>query len=346
MVDVAVIGAAGYAGIELVRLLLAHPEMRLTLVTSAADAGRAVADVYPALTGLTDLAFVAPDTDNVPGTAQVAFLAVPHTAAMAIAPALLDAGLTVIDASADFRLTDAAVYERWYGVTHVAPELLSSAVYGLPEVHRGELPGARLVACPGCYPTATLLAAIPAIEAGWLDGARVIVDAKSGVSGAGRGAGPGTHFPTVNESVAPYKVTSHRHTPEIEQELSSLAGTDVRAAFTPHLVPMTRGLLSTVYVPLSKTVSADDAHAAYAERYAAEPFVTVHPLGRMPSTLEVRGTNRAHVGVTVDEGSGTLIAACAIDNLVKGTSGQAVQCANLALGLPETTGLMLPVPIV
>ncbi|MBE0476927.1 MAG: N-acetyl-gamma-glutamyl-phosphate reductase [Coriobacteriia bacterium] len=345
MTDVAVIGAAGYAGIELVRLLLAHPTMRPVVVTSGADAGRRLDELYPALTGLTDLVLVEPDTEAVAARAQVAFLAVPHTAAMAIAPRLLAAGVTVVDASADFRLKDAAAYERWYGVRHEVPELLSSAVYGLPELDRSGLPGATLVACPGCYPTATLIAAAPALQAGLLDGDRVTVDAKSGVSGAGRGAGSATHFPAVNESAAPYSVASHRHTPEIEQGLSAAAGVEVRAAFAPHLVPMTRGLLSTVYVPLRPGVTAAEVREAYSS-YSSEPFVTVHPDGRMPSTLEVRGSNRAHVGLAVDERAGVLIAACAIDNLVKGTSGQAVQCANLALGLPETEGLMTPVPVV
>lgn len=346
MIDVAVIGAAGYAGIELIRLLLSHPSMRVVAVTSTADAGRRISEVYPVLTGLTDLTFVEPDPGRIASVAKAAFLAVPHTAAMEIAPALLAEGLVVIDASADFRLTDAEVYERWYGVAHQAPELLPSAVYGLPELWRDSIGGAKLVACPGCYPTATLLACAPALAAGLLDGDRVIVDAKSGVSGAGRALSAATHYSSVNESVSPYKVTTHRHTPEIEQGLTETAGRPLRVTFTPHLVPMTRGLLSTAYLPLAEGVTEDDVRPGYAERYAGEPFVSVHSAGRMPSTLEVRGTNRAHIGLAVDADAGVLVAACAIDNLVKGTSGQAVQCANLALGLGETDGLMLPVPVV
>lgn len=345
MIDVAIVGAPGYAGIELTRLVLGHPEMNLTLVTSAAEAGRRIDDVYPQLSGLTDLAYTEPDVDEIAQSAQLVFLAVPHTAALAIAPALLDAGLTVIDASADYRLQDPAVYESWYGTPHTSPELLFSAVYGLPELDRSGLAGARLVACPGCYPTAALLAAAPALEAGIVTAGRVMIDAKSGVSGAGRSATAGTHFPTVNESLQPYKVSTHRHTPEIEQGLSRAAGRAVSAVFVPHLVPMTRGLLATVYLDLTAPISTDEVVALYRARYDAEPFVRVHDAGRMPSTAEVRGTNRAHIGIAVDP-AGVLVVACAIDNLVKGTAGQAVQCANLALGFAETAGLIHPAPVV
>jgi N-acetyl-gamma-glutamyl-phosphate reductase len=341
----AIIGAPGYAGVELTRLIAGHPEFELTLVTSSAESGKSVGEVYPALAPFTDLSYEDPDVDTIISRARVAFLAVPHTAAFALVPPLLEAGMIVIDASADFRLKDPLVYEHWYGVRHGTPELLDSAVYGLPELDRSGLAGARLVACPGCYPTASLLAAVPAIEAGLVDPSVVIIDAKSGVSGAGRTPGPGTHYPTVNEAVQPYKVGSHRHTPEIEQELSAVADAPVRVAFAPHLVPMTRGLLSTVYMQLHPDITVDWVFEAYRARYAGEPFVTVHEPGVMPSTGEVRGSNRAHVGLTVDP-AGLLVVACAIDNLVKGTSGQALQCANLAVGYPETDGLMVPVPVV
>lgn len=345
MQNVAIIGAPGYAGVELTRLVLGHPNMRLTTVTSAAEAGKRVDDVYPILTGLTDLEYVEPDIAALSSAAEIAFLAVPHTAALEIAPALLAAGLIVIDASADYRLKDAEVYEAWYGVPHTSSDLLQDAVYGLPEFDRSGFAGAKLVACPGCYPTATLLAAIPALEAGIVAGDRVFVDAKSGVSGAGRTPGAGTHYPTVNESLQPYKVGSHRHTPEIEQGISIAAGRPLRAVFTPHLVPMSRGLLSTVYLDASVDLSSSDLVGIYRERYAGEPFIRVHDAGRMPSTAEVRGTNRAHIGVSVDP-TGAIVAVCAIDNLVKGTAGQAVQCANLVLGLTETTGLDHPVPVI
>lgn len=346
MVEVAVIGAAGFAGIEAVRLVLGHPKLQLRLATSAADAGKRISDVYPALEGTTDLAFVNPDPAQIARFASIALLAVPHTAALELAPALLDAGLTVIDLSADFRLKDPATYESWYGVPHTARGLLEQAVFGLPELDRSGLHGARLVACPGCYPTATTLAALPALEAGVVTSSRVIVDAKSGVSGAGRSASWATHFVTVNEAIAPYKVAAHRHTPEIEQALSTAAGSPVSVVFAPHLVPMTRGLLSTVYLEVEPGFSARDALELYRARYTAEPFVHVRDAGQMPSTAEVRGTNRAVIGVTVDSRTNTLVAACAIDNLGKGAAGQAIQCANAVLGLPETQGLeCVPQPL-
>jgi N-acetyl-gamma-glutamyl-phosphate reductase len=341
---VAVIGGAGYTGIELVRLLLSHPTFEIVAVTSAADAGHGVEDLYPALAGC-GLVFTEPDVDAIACAAEVAFLAVPHTAALDLAPTLLDAGVKVFDLSADFRLKDPSVYEAWYETKHTSPHLLAQAVYGLPELGREALSGARLVACPGCYPTATILAAAPALEAGLAKADRVIVDAKSGVSGAGRSATAGTHYCAVNESVAPYKVGSHRHTPEIAQALEQIAGSPVKVTFTPHLVSMTRGLLATVYLDAVDGLTADDAVEAYRTRYASEPFVTVHGAGRMPSTREVSGTNRAHIGVAVDA-SGMLVVACAIDNLVKGSGGQAVQCANIALGIDETAGLILPASVV
>lgn len=342
MIDVAIIGAPGYAGVELTRLIVGHPAMRLAMVTSSAHAGERVGDVYPALGSHVDLAYVEPDVASIAGCASVAFLAVPHTAAMAVVPRLLESGVTVVDASADFRLNDPATYARWYGVEHTCPELLAEAVYGLPELDRTSLPGARLIACPGCYPTATILAALPALASGQVRLERVVVDAISGVSGAGKTPCPTTHFSAVNESVSAYKVATHRHTPEIIQELSAIAGTGVKVTFTPHLAPLSRGLLSTIYLELAADLSASAAVELYREHYREEPFVTVHPAGVMPATAEVRGTNRAHIGVAVDEEAGMLVAVCAIDNLVKGTSGQAIQCTNIALGFAETAGLDAP----
>ncbi|MDZ4177950.1 MAG: N-acetyl-gamma-glutamyl-phosphate reductase [Coriobacteriia bacterium] len=345
MTDVAIIGAAGYAGIELTRLVLGHPRLRLNAVTSRGDAGARIDEVYPALSGLSDLRYEEPDVARIASRASVVFLAVPHTAALDLAPQLLAAGLSVVDASADYRLKDPEVYERWYGVPHTSPDLLPEAVYGLPEMDRTMLPGARLIACPGCYPTATLLAAAPALEAGIVADGPVIVDAKSGVSGAGRSASAATHYASVNESVGAYKVCAHRHTPEIEQGLSMLAGRRIAAVFAPHLVPLTRGLLSTVYLRLDRDITLSEAVELYQSRYAEEPFITVCGPGSMPTTAHVRGTNRAHIGVAVDP-SGMLVATCVIDNLVKGTAGQAIQCANLALGFDETEGLTHPAPVI
>ena len=346
MVEVAVIGAAGYAGIEAVRLVLGHPSLRLALATSAADAGKPVAAVYPALAGTTDLVFSAPSVDAIAAKASVALLAVPHTAALEFVPALLERGITVIDMSADYRLTDPRVYEAWYGTAHSSPELLGDAVFGLPELDRTRLPGARLVACPGCYPTATTLAALPALQSGRATGTRIVVDAKSGVSGAGRSVGAGSHYVNVNEAVAPYKVGCHRHTPEMEQALSVAAGRELSVIFTPHLVPMSRGLLSTVYIDVEDGLTTSDAVELYRSRYRGEPFVHVHDEGVMPSTSEVRGTNRASIGVMVDPRTNTLVAACAIDNLGKGAAGQAAQCLNAVLGYPETDGFDRPGPVV
>ncbi len=346
MVDVAVVGAAGYAGIECVRWVLGHPRLRLALATSAADAGRPIGSLYPALAQATSIEFSEPSIDRVADAATVALLAVPHTAAMALVPDLLAAGVSVIDLSADFRLVDPSAYEHWYGVAHTAPSLLGEAVYGLPELDRARLEGARLVACPGCYPTASLLAAVPAFESGLAVGARAIVDAKSGVSGAGRTPTAGTLFVTANESTTPYKVGSHRHTPEMAQALSGAAGRDVSVMFTPHLVPMSRGLLATVYLDVEEGLTSDEVVAVYRDRYHAEPFVHVCDAGTMPSTRDVLGTNRASIGIHVDESTSTLVAVCAIDNLGKGSAGQGIQCLNAVCKFPESEGLDVPSPVV
>lgn len=345
MISAAIIGAAGYAGAELTRLLLGHPGFELVAVTSERDEGRLVRELYPALQ-MCDLVYTRHDLDAVAEAAEVVFTAVPHTAAMAVAPALLKRGRTVIDASADFRLRDPGVFEAWYQAQHTAPELLPEAVYGLPELWRERIARARLVACPGCYPTATLLAAAPAIRAGAVVSGRVIVDAISGVSGAGRSLSEGSHFVNATESVSAYKVGAHRHTPEIAQALGDLGLPDPAVVFTPHLAPLDRGLLSTVYLQVDPGMSHEDAHELYRTAYEREPFVTVCDQGAQPATGHVRGSNRAHIGIALDTSSHTLIVTCAIDNLVKGTAGQAIQCANIALGYDETSGLSAPVPVI
>ncbi len=346
MKKAAVIGAAGYAGVEAVRLLLAHPDFELTRITSDSDAGKPLTELYPALQGSCELVFEPHDVAAVAAAAEVAFLAVPHTASLEMTPQLLEAGVCVIDLSADYRLKDLRVYEHWYDASHTSADLLDQAVYGLPELYRADLQKApKLVACPGCYPTASALAAVPALEAGVVLEVPYVVSALSGVSGAGRGANAKTHFCAADESAGIYGLP-HRHAPEIAQTFSAAADREVEVVFTPHLVPMKRGLVSTVYLPLKPNTSFAEVFAFYEERYDAEPFVTLLPQGQMPQTSWVVGSNRAQVGLAFDEASDTLIVSCAIDNLVKGAAGQAVQAANLVCGFAETDGLKTPVPVV
>lgn len=342
---VGIIGAAGFAGAELVRLVLQHPEFELAVITSNADAGTSLADVYPAFAGASDLVFTTHD-DPAVKSCDLAFLAVPHTAAMAQAPALLDAGVTVVDLSADYRLADKDVYEQWYGAKHTSPELLATRSFGLPELFGEDIDRARelhaagkpaLVACAGCYPTATSIASAPAIRAGWTQGL-VIVDAKSGVTGAGKGCNAKTHFCNADEDVQAYNVGKHRHTPEIEQIL----GKPGEVVFTPHLVPQRRGILSTVYLqltPEAASMSVEEMVDYYDGFYAGRPFAQVLPAGKLPRTSSVTGTNVCQVGLAKNERTNTLVAIGAIDNLCKGAAGQAVQCTNLVFGLAEDAGL-------
>ena len=345
---VGIVGAAGYAGIEAARLVLQHPEFELAVVTSNADEGQRLDGMYPALTGQTDLAFTRHDNPELLAC-DLAFLAVPHTAALAQAPKLLAAGVTVIDLSADYRLSDPAVYEQWYGAPHTSPELLATRAFGLPELFADDLAQAAekraageavLVACAGCYPTATSLAAAPAVRAGLVaPDASIVVDAISGVTGAGKGCTARTHYCGADENLEAYNVARHRHTPEIAQIL----GRPGQVLFTPHLAPLKRGLLSTVYLPLTAeaaaTLAAEELVDRYRAFYAGRPFVQVLGAGQLPKTASVAGSNVAQVGLAVDRTTGTLVAVGAIDNLCKGAAGQAVQCANIVLGLPETCGL-------
>lgn len=343
---VGVMGAAGYAGVELVRLLLRHPDLELTLITSNADKGRRLDDVYPAFLGETDLVFSGHDDPATMGLDAI-FLALPHTASMARVPALLDAGVTVFDLSADFRLPDPAVYQRWYGVEHACPELLARAVYGLPELFPADLERAHashvagepvLISCPGCYPTASTLAAWPLVAAG-LVGGTIVVDAISGVTGAGKTPSARTHFCSADENLEAYGVTTHRHTPEIEGNLARADQRTHPVVFTPHLAPLSRGLLSTVTMSLTGDITTDEAARLYHDAYDATEFVRVCAPGTQPRTANVVGTNRAQVAVAVDDRCGCAVATCAIDNLGKGAAGQAVQCADLVFGLGERRGL-------
>jgi N-acetyl-gamma-glutamyl-phosphate reductase len=343
-VAVAVVGASGYTGAELLRLCLGHPRVELTGVYARSKAGEPLARVFPQFAGRLPLTLEPFDPDGVAKRAEVAFLALPHGESAPAAAALVDRGMTVLDLSADFRLADQAEYAAWYGSAehprHPAPELLARAIYGLPELHREELRGARLVAVPGCYPTAAILAIEPLLAAGLVSPDGLVVDAKSGVSGAGRTPSLATHLPEAAEGIRPYKIAgSHRHTPEIEQELARVARRPVRLTFTPHLVPMSRGILACVYATPTSERPASAYQEAIEARWRGEPFVVALPAGQLPDTAFVRGSNRAHTAVAVDARAGRVVCLSAIDNLVKGAAGQALQAMNVALGLPETEGL-------
>jgi N-acetyl-gamma-glutamyl-phosphate reductase len=341
-IKVAVVGASGYAGLELVRLLVRHPACELAALTSLEYPGLPFSQVFPALAGIVDLP-ISKDSDpeKIGALAQVVFTAVPHKAAMGMIPGFLAQGCRVVDLSADFRFKDRALYEKWYQA-HTVPELLPEAVYGLPELHRDEVRQARLVGNPGCYPTCVILGLAPLARAGLLEPDSVIADCKSGVSGAGRQGLLGLQFCEVNDGFRAYKVLEHRHTPEMEQELSSLAETPVKVTFTPHLTPMTRGILGTLYATLKESRSEGELRELYRQFYQGHPFVRLLPPGSLPDTRNVRGANFCDLALKVDEASRRVIVLSAIDNLTRGAAGQAVHNFNLMLGLPETLGLETP----
>lgn len=337
-----VVGGTGYTGAELVRLLLGHPSVELVSIVGNTSAGQAVADVLPSLRGVYRGVVQAFDPDSVAANADVAFCALPHAASAAAVGELRARGVKVIDLSADFRFADRSVYEAWYG-PHPVPERLTEATYGLVELHRDELRHADLIAVPGCYPTASTLALAPLIREGLIRLEGIVIDAKSGASGAGRALSTATHFSETSDGVRAYKAGVHRHGPEVEQELSRMAGASVRVTFVPHLLPMTRGILATCYAqPASSQVTAMSCTEAARALYAGSPSVEVLDVGLHPDTLWVRGSNRAHVAYAQDRNSGGLIAMGTIDNLVKGASGQAIQCLNVRFGLDEGVGLEAP----
>lgn len=326
----ALVGASGYTGVEALRLLSRHPDIDLTALCAGRMAGRPLAEVAPAFTGVAAPPLEPFHPKAVAAAADFAFLALPHGTAQDAAADLLAEGVRVIDLSADHRFDDPAAYAAIYG-EHRRPGSLSETVYGLPEHNRDRIAKSRLVGCPGCYPTSVILAASPAVRAGWTVG-DVIADCKSGVSGAGRSPGAGTHYPETADGLHAYKTLAHRHAPEMSRNLGG-----ARVHFVPHLVPIVRGILSTVYLRLDTPRTLDAVRALYGEAYDAEPFVHVLPAGAHPDPRHVRGTNRCHVGLFVD--GDLLVVQAAIDNLGKGAAGQAVQCFNLMAGLPETTGL-------
>jgi len=334
---VAVLGASGYAGAELLRYLSAHPSFEVVHVTGDRSAGMKVGEVFGHLPGLADLELAGPDPSKVPDV-DLAFLALPHGAAAEHGRTLAARGIAVVDFSADWRLKDASAYPVWYGQPHPHPDDLPSWVYGLPELHRGEIAGSRRIANPGCYPTAAILALAPLLKEGAISPVGIVVDAITGVSGAGRKLETGYLFAEMDSSVKAYGAGTHRHTPEIEQELSSASSSDIVVTFVPHLAPMTRGLLATCYTKMSG--SLDDVRDVISVAYKAEPFVHVLDGGMQPATKNVSGSNYALIGIAADERTKTAIVTCAIDNLGKGAAGAAVQNANLIVGLEETTGLL------
>ena len=340
-INVGLVGISGYAGMELARLLTAHPAMRLALACSRAEAGRRLGDFYPFLRHLpgADVVISVFDPHEAAAKCDLVFMAVPAGTAMRLAPPLLEAGVKVVDFSADFRLHDAKVYEDWYGAPHSSRDLLPRAVYGLPELYAAEISRAELVANPGCYPTSVILGLYAALKNGLVEPGGIIVDAKSGASGAGRKAAVPTLFCEVADNFRAYGIPRHRHTPEMEQEVSRLADQEVRLQFTPHLVPMNRGILSTIYTTLKDPeLTLEAAHAAFARTWDASPWVRVLPAGTVPETRYVRGSMFCDIGLAVDGRTGRLVILSAIDNLCRGAAGQALANANLVCGLPVETG--------
>ena len=336
MLKVGIVGGTGYTGVELLRLLAAHPQVELAVITSRSEAGMAVSDMFPNLRGHVSLKFTAPDTQALTAC-DVVFFATPNGTAMQTVPELLRAGVRVIDLAADYRLRDRNEWEKWYGMTHASPDYLEQAVYGLPEVHRAAVRDARLIANPGCYPTAVQLGWLPLLEAGLIETSHLIADCKSGVSGAGRKAEVGILLCEASESFKAYGVSGHRHLPEIRQGLTAMAKTPVGLTFVPHLTPMIRGIHATLYAKLKRTDV--DLQKLFECRYTDEPFVDVLPMGGLPETRSVRGSNMCRIAVHRPQGGDTVVVLSVIDNLVKGAAGQAVHNLNIMFGLPETLGL-------
>ncbi|HIE29037.1 TPA: N-acetyl-gamma-glutamyl-phosphate reductase [Candidatus Poribacteria bacterium] len=343
MLKIGIVGASGYTSSELMRLLVKHTEeIKIELATSETYTGRAVTDVLPNLRGLIELEFSKLKVEELKDRVDIVFLAVPHTVAMSFAPGILEQGVRVIDFSADYRLKDAKVYEAWYHVEHTSSGLISEAVYGLPELHREEIRKAKLIANPGCYPTGVILASLPLLHEELVDLDGIVIDAKSGISGAGSKPSDTTHFPNREGNIVAYKIGVHQHTPEIEQELSQFAGREITVNFTPHLMPMSRGILSTLYFTLKKDISTDGLLDIYNKFYEREPFVRVLNKGEYPQTKAVYGSNYCDVGLEVDARTKRVVVMSALDNLVKGASGAALQNMNLIAGFEETAGLDFP----
>lgn len=337
-IRVGIYGGSGYTGEELLRLLVNHPAANVVAATSRRFAGVPVAEVYPAFAGLTDLVYTDVTPETLAGLTDIVFTALPHGVSMDFVPQFLKTGLRIIDLSADYRIHSAATYQAWYA-PHKFPEVLEAAVYGLPELHRETIRSSNLVANPGCYPTSVILGLAPVLRSDWIDTDSVIVDSKSGVSGAGRDPQIASLYCEVSGGFKAYKVGGHRHTPEIEQELSELAGREMKISFTPHLLPAKRGIHSTIYADLNKEVTPEEATALYRDFYREEFFVRICRSGQFPNLSSVVGSNYCDIGVAIDKRTGRIIIVSAIDNLIKGASGQAIQNMNVMFGLEEKTGL-------
>ena len=340
MVKVSIAGATGYTGFELIRILLRHSEVKLVSLTSETYVGQCISVVFPALRGWVENELISLQGDL--PSCDFLFLALPHTTAMERVPEFLERGIKVIDLSADFRLHDSEVFEDWYHTPHLKPDYLKEAVYGLPELHRERIKNARLVANPGCYPTSVILGLAPLVLSGWIVPGSIVADSKSGVSGAGRQTSATTQYAECNDALSAYGLGTHRHIPEIEQELSALAGKETRITFSPHLVPMTRGILSTLYAELNRKVTTEDLISRYQTFYKEEPFIQILESGQFANTHHVKHSNMCHIGIQIDGRTQRTVITTAIDNLVKGASGLAVQNFNIMLGIDETTGLDTP----
>ena len=338
---IGIVGGTGYTGVELLRLLALHPHAELTVITSRGDAGLPVADMFPSLRGYVDLKFSDPATANLTAC-DVVFFATPHGVAMSQAQALLKAGVKIIDLAADFRLQDTAVFEKWYKMPHTCADILKDAVYGIPELYREQIKSAKVIGNPGCYPTTVILGLAPLLELGLIDfSSPIVADCKSGVSGAGRKAEVATLFAESSDNMKAYGVAGHRHHPEIHAQLTKLADSKIDFIFVPHLIPMIRGMLSTIYVKLSAKASSLDLQALYEKRYVNEQFVDVLPAGKQPETRSVRGSNQLRIALHKQADTGYLTIIAVQDNLVKGAAGQAVQNMNIMFGLAENSGLQV-----
>lgn len=339
MINISIIGANGYTGLELMCLLKGHPKANIKHLVSRSNAGTLVTDIYPNLYLYKGIAFENMDIDKIASDSDVVFTALPHTASAEICGKFFNKGVKVIDLSADFRYKDIKVYEKWYKVTHPSPELNKSAVYGMPELYRDKIKNAKIIGNPGCYTTCSILSLYPLLKENLIDSSSIIIDAKSGTSGAGKKAETDNLFCEINENFKAYAITTHRHTSEIEQELSIAAGKEIMLSFTPHLLPIQRGILCTIYCNISSTVTAEEIYNAYEKYYKNEPFVIINKEGIIPEIKHVRNSNYISIGFKIDKRLNKIIIVGVIDNLVKGASGQAIQNMNIMFNLDETTGL-------